>query len=119
MEAARGKRELGVDVKRRAGEAAERDRELSGESQLEAELGLAATALGEELGYGIAGYAAGEAAVKERAAKGAFRGGERTVEEIFWGRSHCLDVEWEAVQIIISFLFAAKTSITKSTTSKK
>lgn len=84
MEAARGKRELGVDVERRGGEAAEGDRELSGESQLKAELGLAATALGEDLGYGVAGDAAGEAAVEERAAKGTFRRGERTVEEIFW-----------------------------------
>jgi hypothetical protein len=91
VEAARGKREFGVDVERRGGEAAEGDRELSGESQLKAELGLAATALGEEFGYGVAGYAAGEAAVEDLAAKGAFRRGDRTAEEIFRAWSHCLE----------------------------
>ena len=45
VEAARGEGEFGVEVKRGGGEATEGERELSGEEELEAELGFAAAAL--------------------------------------------------------------------------
>lgn len=51
VQTARGEREFGVDEDRGGRETAKGDRELGGESQLEAYLSLAATALGDELGY--------------------------------------------------------------------
>ena len=76
MKAARGEGELGVDVEGGGGEAAEGGGELSGEEELEAELGLAGGALGDELGDGVTGNAAGEAAIENGAAESALLGGE-------------------------------------------
>lgn len=85
VEAAEGEGELGVEVERGGREAAAGGRELGGEGELEAELGLAGAALGDELGYGVAGNAAAEAAVEDGAAQCAFLGGLGTAEEILWG----------------------------------
>lgn len=88
VEAAGGEGELGVEVERGGGEAAVRGWELRGEEELEAELGLAAAALGDDLGHRVAGDAAGENPVEDRAAQRAFLGGK--LEEVFW-------VHWEAI----------------------
>lgn len=58
------------------GEAATGDGQLGTQEELKAELGLAATALGDELGDGVAGDASVEEAIQDRAAEGAFLGGE-------------------------------------------
>lgn len=49
MEAAEGKGELGVEVKRGGGETTEGGRKLSREEELEGDLGFAAAALGDYL----------------------------------------------------------------------
>lgn len=69
-EAAEGEREFGVEEKRGGGEAAVGRRELGEESELEAELGLAAAAFGDELREGVAGDAAAEVAVEDWTAQG-------------------------------------------------
>ena len=58
LETAKGKREFGVEEERGGGEAAPGGRELGVEGELEAELGLAGAALGDELRHGVAGNAA-------------------------------------------------------------
>lgn len=87
LEAAKGKREFGVEEERGGGQAAAGGRELGGEGELEAELGLAGAALGDELRHGVAGNAAAEAAVEEGATQRAFLGGEGAAEEVLWGHS--------------------------------
>lgn len=95
LEAAERERELSVDVERGGREAAMGEWELSREGKLEAELGLTATALGNKLRNGVAGNAAGEAAIEDRTAQRAFLGGERAAEEIFWCHRHCLEFVME------------------------
>ena len=89
MKAARGEGELGVDVEGGGGEAAEGGGELSGEEELEAELGLAGGALGDELGDGVTGNAAGEAAIENGAAESALLGGESegVSKKVLWNHS--------------------------------
>lgn len=66
---------------------------LSRESKLEAELGLAATALGNKLSHGVAGNAAVEAAIQNRTPKRALLGGgDRTAEEVFWCHRHSPEI---------------------------
>lgn len=48
MEAAKGEGEFGVEVERGGGEAAVGERELGVESELEAELSLTGSALGDD-----------------------------------------------------------------------
>lgn len=67
--------EFGVEVERRSGEAAEGVGELGGEEELKGELGLAGAALGDELGDGFAGDAAGKKLVEEWAVEGELLGG--------------------------------------------
>lgn len=74
VEAAEREGEFGVEVEGGGGEAAARGRELGGEEELEAELGLSAAALGDDLGDGAAGDAASEAAVEDGATGGALLG---------------------------------------------
>lgn len=50
MEAASGKREFGVEVKRGSGQAAEEGWELGAEGELEAELGFAGTTFSHDFG---------------------------------------------------------------------
>lgn len=69
VEAAKGEREFGVEVERGGGEAAVGRRELSEKSELEAELSLAATALGYQLRDRVAGDTAAQAAVQDWAAQ--------------------------------------------------
>jgi hypothetical protein len=63
VEAASGKREFGVEVKRGSGQAAEEGWELGAEGELEAELGFAGTTFSHDFGYGVARDASAHAAV--------------------------------------------------------
>lgn len=89
LKTAKGERELGVDIERGSRKTAMGSWKLSRESKLEAELGLAATALGNKLSHGVAGNAAVEAAIENRTPKRALLGGgDRTAEEVFWCHRH-------------------------------
>ncbi|PON75933.1 LOW QUALITY PROTEIN: hypothetical protein PanWU01x14_038840 [Parasponia andersonii] len=89
LEAAEGERELCVEVERGTGEAALGDR-LSGEGELETELGLAAAAFSDELRHGVAGNASVEAAVEDWTPERAFVSDEGAAKEVLWARyRHC------------------------------
>lgn len=80
MKAAKREGKLGVDVERGGSETTEREGKLGGEEELKAELGLTAAALRDELGDRVAGNAACEEAVEDRAADGALLGDRRSSE---------------------------------------
>ena len=101
LEAAKGKREFGVEEERGGGEAAAGRRKLGREGELEAELGLAGAALGDGLRHGVAGNAAPEAAVEEGATQRAFLGGEWAAEEVLWGHSGHLSFGGEGRKVCV------------------
>lgn len=66
---------------------------------MEAELGLAAAALGDELRDGVAGNAAAEEAVEDGTAEGASRGGEGAAEDYqaLWAYyRHCYEKDGQS-----------------------
>lgn len=84
LETTRREGEFGVNVDGGGREVAGRSRDLSGKEELKTELGFSATALGDELGHGIAGNSAAEEAVQNGATGGALLGGEGSLEETLW-----------------------------------